>query len=402
MGLTTSPDFPEMSSVSATLPQSTRATSVRVACALFLASLVGCSSFDNVLSSSKVDYRSSSRQTSGLDVPPDLTQLARDGRAQVQGGVVSASSMQQTGAAVAAAPVMAGNVAPNKAGDVSLERSGDTRWLKTSLTPEQLWPQLQSFWAERGLTVILDQPKIGVMETDWAENRAKIPQDGLRKMIGSVLDSLYSTGERDKFRTRVERTAHGSEIFISHKGMQEVAVSTAKDDFRWTVRPTDPLLEAEMLSRLMIKLGGKEEVANAIVAQTKPAPTTTSTAAALNETRDLSNVPTSLTVNDGFDRAWRRVSQSLDRNGFTIEDRDRVQGLFFLRYADPTKAGKEEPGFFAKLFGTTNVDTTAGRYRVSVKSVGEVSTVQVLDDKGAVQTNDIAKRIISMMMSDLR
>jgi uncharacterized lipoprotein len=61
------------------------------------------------------------------------------------------------------------------------------------------------------------------METDWAENRAKIPQDFIRQSLGKFLDSLYSTSERDKFRTRLERTPSGeTEIYISHRGMIEV------------------------------------------------------------------------------------------------------------------------------------------------------------------------------------
>lgn len=373
---------------------------MRVACGLLLVSLVGCSSIEGTLSSSKVDYRTSARQTKGLDVPPDLTQLSGDKRGQVQGGVVSASSLQQSAAAAPATPKLEANVALAKIGDLSIERSGDARWLHTSLTPEQLWPLLRSFWEERGLSLALDQPKIGVMETEWAENRAKVPADGLRKYLGSFADGLFSSGERDMYRTRIERTATGTDVYIAHKGLMEVATTTTKDTFRWATRPSDPQLEAEMLSRLMVKLGGKEEASPSAVAAVKAVPATPR-GSGIGEERSLANVPNSLQVKDGFDRAWRRVGQSLDRNGFTIEDRDRAQGLYYLRYADPTKAGKEEPGFFAKLFGA-KIDVSSGRYRVSVKSVGELSTVQVLDDKGVVQTDDIAKRIISLMMDDLK
>ena len=387
-----------MSSVTASLPQSFQATSTRVACALLLASLVGCSSVESVFSSSKVDYRTSARQTKGLDVPPDLTQLARDSRAQVQGGVVSASSLQQIAPAAPDAVKPEANVALTKIGDLSIERAGDTRWLHTSMPPEQLWPLLRSFWEERGLRLTLDQPQLGVMETEWAENRAKVPATGLRKYLGSFADGLLSSGERDQYHTRVERTAKGSDVYIAHRGLIEVATSRTGDEYRWAARPADPQLEAEMLSRLLLKLGGKEEAATVAVAKALPA---SPPPAGIGEARTLAKVPNSLQVNDGFDRAWRRVGQSLDRNGFTIEDRDRVQGLYFLRYADPTKAGKEEPNFFQKLFGA-KIDTSAGRYRVSVKSVGEISTVQVQDDKGVVQTDDIAKRIISLMMDDLK
>jgi outer membrane protein assembly factor BamC len=363
--------------------------------------MAGCSSIEGALSSSKVDYRTSARQTKGLDIPPDLTQLARDGRAQVQGGVVSASSMQQTAVAAPAAVKLDSEVALAKVGELSIERDGDTRWLRTSLSPEQLWPQLRGFWDDLGLKLVLDQPQLGVMETDWSENRAKVEAGGLRKYLGSFADGLFSSGERDMYRTRVERTAKGTLVYITHKGLMEVPTSATKDTFRWAARPADSQLEATMLSRLLLKLGGKAEAAELKPAATAQKPATTIPSSSIGQAHALSNVPDSIQVKDGFDRAWRRVGQSLDRNGFTIEDRDRVQGLYFLRYADPTKAGKEEPGFFAKLFGA-KTDVSLGRYRVSVKSQGEISTVQILDDKSVVQTDDIAKRIISLMMDDLK
>ena len=383
-------------------------TPVRLACLVLAGSLGACSSLDGVLSSDKVDYRSSARQTSGLDVPPDLTQLARDNRAQVQGGVVSASALQQSAAIKTVATASGSAVALNAVGDVRIERNGSERWLRTSLTPEQLWPQLRVFWQERGFEVVKEQAEVGVMETNWNENRAKLPQDIIRSTIGKVFDGLYSTGERDMFRTRVERAANGgTEIFVSHRGMQEIYTNQQRDSTAWQPRPADPQLEAEMLSRLMLKLGAKEDQAKAVLAgAAKPAES--STAMALNaepaqakRARPLSEVPDSLVVNEGFERAWRRVGQSLDRHGFTVEDRDRPQGLFFLRYADPNQAGKEEPNFFQRLFSSDAAPATT-RYRVSVKSEGEKSTVRVLDDKGQQQTNEIAKRILNLLMDDLR
>jgi len=377
---------------------------VRLACLVLAVSLAGCSSLDGMFSSDKVDYRTAARQTTGLDVPPDLTQMARDNRAQVQGGVVTASAMQQSGAAKQVATTAGPAVAPNTVGDVRLERNGNERWLRTSQTPEQLWPLLRVFWQERGFELVKEQPDVGLMETSWNENRAKLPQDIIRSTIGRVFDGLYSTGERDMFRSRIERSPKGgTEIYINHRGMQEVYTSTQKDQTVWQPRPADAQLEAEMLSRLMLKLGAKEEDAKALVANGAPAavPATTITPVAPRTARALSDVPDSLQVNEGFERAWRRVGQSLDRHGFTIEDRDRPQGLFYLRYADPNQAGKEEPNFFQKLF-SSDAAPTAARYRVSVKSEGERSTVKILDDKGQQQTNEDAKRILNMLMDDLR
>ena len=381
--------------------------------ALAVLLLSGCSSLDSVFSSDKVDYRGQAKQTGGLDVPPDLTQLAKDNRSQVQGGVISASALQQGGAAAKAATVpTAGNtVALSAAGDVRIERNGSERWVRTSMPPDQLWPLVRAFWQERGFEVVRESAETGVMETNWNENRAKLPQDIIRSTIGKVFDGLYSTGERDMYRSRIERMpAGGSEIFISHKGMQEVYVTSQRDQTSWQNRPNDPMLEAEMLSRLMLKLGAKDEDAKAALLAANAPKTATSPVAAVGVTstepgalraRSLADVPDSLTVAEGFERAWRRVGQSLDRHGFTIEDRDRTQGLFFLRYADPNQAGKEEPNFFQRLFSKEAAPSPV-RYRVKVTSAGERSTVIVLDDKGQQQTGEIGKRILNLLMDDLR
>ncbi len=386
-----------------------RPTATRLACTAFVLSLAGCSTIDSLFSTDKVDYKAASRQTQGLDIPPDLTQLAKDNRAQVQGGSITASALSavKPASSTNAQSLVAGSVAANAAGDVRLERSGAERWLHTAATPEQLWPQIRTFWQERGLDVVKEQPEVGVMETNWGENRAKLPQDFVRSTIGKVFDGLYSTGERDMYRTRVERSATGTDIFISHRGMQEVYTSQGRDSTAWQNRPTDTYLEAEMLSRLMLKLGGKEDAAKTVVAEAgKPATATTpSTLKVGGESqapvrRALSEVPDSLSVNDGFDRAWRRVGLSLDRHGFTIEDRDRAAGLFFLRYADPEQAGKDEPNFFQRLFGAKAA--TPVRYRVSVKAEGVKSTVRILDDRSQPIADDNAKRILSLLMDDLR
>ncbi len=387
---------------------SLRPTATRLACTAFVLSLAGCSTIDSMFSSDKVDYKAASRQTQGLEVPPDLTQLAKDNRAQVQGGSITASALSAVKPANStnAQSLVAGSVAANAAGDVRLERSGTDRWLHTSATPEQLWPQIRSFWQERGLEVVKEQPEIGTMETNWGENRAKLPQDFIRTTIGKVFEGLYSTGERDMYRTRVERGATGTDIFISHRGMQEVYTSTGRDSTAWQNRPSDPYLEAEMLSRLMLKLGGKEDAAKTIVAEAgAPAPATTPSTLriggeAQGTRRPLSEVPDSLSVNDGFDRAWRRVGLSLDRHGFTIEDRDRAAGLFYLRYADPEKAGQDEPNFFQRLFGAKA--SAPVRYRVSVKADGIKSVVRILDDRGQAISDDNAKRILSLLMDDLK
>ena len=386
-----------MSSVTRSLSAPTKG----LACGLVLVSLTACSSIEGVLGSDKVDYRSGAKQTSGLDVPPDLTQLNQERRNT--GGVVTASELatQKSAPRATASTTAAGSVALNAVGDIKLERINGQRVLRSSLTPEQLWPQIQAFWTGLGFEIATQQPEVGVMETSWAENRAKLPLDFIRRTIGQALDNLYSTGERDKYRTRIERVNGGTEITIYHRGMQEVYTSQMRDQTVWQPRAADPSLEGEMLSRLMLKLGGREEAAKEALQANTGAATTATKLTAEPAARNLADVPNSLTVNEDFDRAWRRVAQSLDRHGFTVEDRDRKLGLFFLRYADPNMVGKEEPNFFAKLFGFGKT-VTANRYRVLVKSDGAKTVVSITDPQGVQQTDDNAKRILSLLQEDLR
>jgi len=232
------------------------------------------------------------------------------------------------------------------------------------------------------------------METDWAENRAKIPQDIIRSTIGKVFDSLYSTGERDKFRTRLERGANGAtEIYISHRGMVEVYSTKDKDQTVWQPRPADPELETEFLRRLMVKLGVSEAQAKAVAA--------TAPAASAAKVTKVNNLP-ALQFTDNFDRAWRRVGLSLDRSGFTVEDRNRSEGVYFVRYVAQLK-NVEKPGFFSRMFGATTPEPKPERYRVVVKSdASDLTTVSVLNANGQPDTSENAQRIVDLLAADMR
>ena len=354
-----------------------------------------------MLAGDKVDYRSTSAaRSSGLEVPPDLTQLSRESRYQQPSGTISASTYQAAASTPVASAVLVPVVAPQSVGAFRLERLGNERWLSTTLSPEAVFPQVRAFWKDNGFTLTQDRAEAGVLETDWAENRAKLPNDIIRSTIGKVFDAAYSTGELDKFTTRVERTATGSDIFITHRGMIEVYVGDRRDVTTWQHRPAEPQLEATFLSRLMVKLGGKEEVAKTMVASTGNAPSGPARARRV----EGAAAPT-LQVDDSFDRAWRRVCIALDRSGFTVEDRDRGQGLYFVRYVDPASAGREEPSMLSKLFSFGRKkpdDTVLAKYRVKVSSEGATSTVAVLDSQGQPELGEAGKRIVTLLLEDLR
>ena len=348
--------------------------------------LTGCSTLDSIMTGDKIDYKSAGKSP-GLEVPPDLTQLTRETRYAIPGGAVTASA-NQLGSTSSAVPVSAVSV-----GDVRIERAGNQRWLVVNRPAEQLWGPVRDFWLENGFLLTLDQMNLGIMETDWAENRAKLPQDIIRATLGKLLDTLYSTGERDKFRTRLEKNANGTEIFVSHRGMIEVYTTNRVNDRQivWQPREADPELETEFLRRLMLKLGVAQEQTQALAAAGAAPPTA--------RVSTVNNAPV-LQLSEDFDRSWRRVGLSLDRTGFTVEDRDRSQGTYFVRYVEPNP-DKAEPGFLARLFGGSPSTAAPQKYRIVLRSQGESTTVSVLNASGTPDTSANAQRIVQVIAKDL-
>ncbi|MFM9878866.1 MAG: outer membrane protein assembly factor BamC [Burkholderiaceae bacterium] len=361
-------------------------TLTALACSILLA---GCS----ILTPDTVEYKSAGKAPS-LEIPPDLTQLSRESRFGVPGSTVSASALQTRPASLGGATNTP--VALNAAADLRIERAGNQRWLVVNRPADQLWGPVRDFWQENGFLLTLDQAKLGIMETDWAENRAKIPQDLIRRTIGKVLDGLYSTGEQDRFRTRLERAPNGgTEIFISHRGLTEVYSTSSKDQTVWQPRPADPELEAEFLNRLMARLGATPDQVKTLVANA--ASTRPTSRAALQ-----GNVPV-VEIDDGFDRAWRRVGLTLDRTGFTVEDRDRSKGLYFVRYVEPVLEKKESSFFsISRIFGSSTPNPSALKYRIAVVSQAQTSTVSVLSEGGAPESSANAQRIVKIIADDLK
>jgi outer membrane protein assembly factor BamC len=373
----------------ASRPASPVHTGARLARLSLLAAAAVLATGCSILQEDKIDYKSAERGVT-LDVPPDLTQLSRDSRYNVPGSVVTASGYQSAQPAQASS----GTTAVNTVGDVRIERAGNQRWLVIDRPADKLWSPVKDFWQENGFLLELDQENLGIMETDWAENRAKLPQDIIRRTIGKVFENLYSTGERDKFRTRLERNAAGgTEIYISHRGMIEVYSSAQKDQTVWQPRPADTELETEFLRRLMVKLGVSEAQAKA-AAETAPVQ-------AVARVTTVNNVPV-VQIADGFDRSWRRVGLSLDRTGFTVEDRDRTQGVYFVRYVPAQATDAAKPGFFGRLFGSSAPEATPAKYRVVVRSSGESTTVSVSDAQGQPDSSANAQNILQLLANDLK
>jgi len=357
----------------------------RLSVALSLLSLV--SACGSLIDSDKVNYKTEgAAKAVTLDIPPDLTQLTRDTRYSVPGGSVTASSMDTRPTAVVA------STAAKQVNEARIERDGQQRWLVVNRSAEDVWPIVHGFWKENGFEYVVDQQQLGLLETEWAENRAKLPQDFIRRTLGKVLNTFYSTGERDKFRTRIERNSSGGvDIFVTHRGLSEEYADQNKTRTIWQPRPSDKELEAEFLTRLMIKLGVSTEQAKASLTDTS----TTLTRAAVVAGAS-GNV---LVVPDSFDVTWRRVGLALDRTGFTVEDRDRALGVYFVRYVS---VNNEEKGFFSKMFSSSTPETGPVKYRVKLSTVGGKSEVSVQNAAGQTENSPITQQILKLLADDLR
>jgi outer membrane protein assembly factor BamC len=371
--------------------------------------LSACSWFSS--DSSTVDYKSAGKLPP-LEVPPDLTSPQRDNRYAVPEGARSSATLSGY-EAERREPGRAGRTTTGGAPvlpeveRMKVERAGTQRWLVVQEPPEKLWPLVREFWQENGFLIKTELPEAGVIETDWAESRAKVSAGTIRDFLSRTLDFMYSTSERDKYRTRLDRTpdGNGTEIYISHRGMEEIY--TTRDpkgetpgNTAWQPRPSDPELEAEFLRRLMVKLGAPGDRAKPMVAGAQPQ---------LRAEIVKSNDGTErLQVYEQFDRAWRRVGLALDRVGFTVEDRDRQKGLYFVRYADADVEMKDkDKGLFGRLFSwgsDSKVKTELYRVQVSQETAGGASgsQVSVLNKEGAAERSKTAQRILTLLHEQLK
>ena len=372
--------------------------------------LGGCSWFG---SKKTDDYKTAqARIDQPLEVPPELSAPTMDDRYSIPDPRSQTSysdySKQAAGGRGARGP--AGPAVLPAVKDVKLERDRDTRWLVVKGPPEKVWPLIRQFWIDAGYPLLRENPETGIMETDWHEDRSKIPQDFVRRTIGRVIEGLYSSSRRDKFRTRLERGDEPgtTDVFVSNRAVEEIYTNENQDRTAWQPLPADKELEAEMLSRMMVKLGGEE---TKVAAATPTAPAgrpAAATAVAQSRNAVLENSGSGpLVLNDGFDRAWRRVGLALDRVGFTVEDRDRSKGLFFVRYIDPDRdasVGGAKESFWSKLaFWRSPPKSSQPQYRIVVSDAGaSTSQVQVQDAKGDLEKSSTGKKILGLLYEQLK
>ena len=359
--------------------------------------LQGCSGFRSMLNGDdSVDYKSAVR-TDPLSIPPDLTQASNDPRFRAPAsGSTTYSQFQQAGQANAKGVASTQSAVLPTRPDMRVMRDGDLRWLVVDMSPDKVFSLTADFWVESGFSLDVTDPKAGLMITNWAENRAKIPESFIRDMLGKVMDGLWDSGTRDKFRTRIERAGNNrTEIYISHQHMEEKNYSTqGQVEVRWMNGKEDPGLNAAMIARLMVFLGEDVDGARKKMGL---AQASKQDAVVTSPDGDKS----ALIISESFDRAWRRVGVALDSGNFAVDDRDRAAGDFYVRYVDTdTGMKREDPGFFSRLFGAKD-PAKAPTYRLHLTEQGGKTEVTVFDVDGKRDTSPTAQRILSVLSGKL-
>ena len=369
--------------------------------------LAACSSVntDNVLPDKHVEYKREKITDRALEIPPDLTSDRIENRIAGLGSPggpstsYTAYKVKRQGQGAGTGMINTGVLTEIKG--VSVVREDQDRWLKIDAPAESVWPRVVSFWQENGILLEVQDPMVGVMTTGWVENVADIKSDFITDFIRGVFSGLYDAGTRDKFRVRLERDDNDerTELYMTHFGMQQSIATTTSGDTEqevWNVRPRDVQLEAEMLRRLMVYLGVSDAESRAELAAQEQRGVALSQ---IIKGRD----GVSLLIEEPFSRAWRLSGLALDRVGFAVEDRDRSQGIYYVRYNDPT-AGADEGGWLSSLAfwkGDKDIDKQS-RYQVQLMASEQGTIVVVNDDQGQRSNSDTALRILTLMQEQIK
>ena len=355
---------------------------------IVMLALAGCGSMD--LEGKRVDYKSATVKVPSLEIPPDLTAPGVEDRYTIPDSGEEAVANYSDFAKGGTPQARAATVLP-EAKNVHLERNGSQHWLVIADRAENVWPLIKAFWQEKGFIIKTENPQAGVMETDWAENRAKIPKGGLRSVIGKVFDGMYDSGEKDMYRTRLERSKDGSstEIYISQYGKEEM-LDKDKNTSKWQSRPNDPEMEITMLQMLMAKLGGDAE------AQTKAQDAPVRETAAAPKLQALANGSKTILLSEPFDKSWRKVGLALERAGVVVEDKDRAKGVYFVRV---TEAAKEKGLLDKMAFWRSEDSAKPVRYQVTVHEDNANCEVSASNDKG--ESTPATQQIIDVLYQNL-
>jgi len=354
----------------------------------------GCSMFHQKPPGSRLDYKTA-KTLKSLEVPPDMTQPTGNGEMVLpQTGNVTLSQAEAQMKGQETADTGTQQVLPGVPG-VTVMRDGKFRWLRIDESPDKVWATVQRFWSQNGFKLKVDKPRIGIMETQWAENRADIPGGIVRGLIEKVFKNAYSSDTRDKFRVRLEPTddRKATNLYLTQYGVEQVQVN--EEQLKWVPRPSDPELANGMLNRIMEFMGVGKQKAKAMIANAKAPPEP-----AVHLTHDATGQPV-LTVADSFERTWRRVGIALDQTGMVVEDRNRSQGIYYVRQenlAAEVSGSSKSSGWFSHLFSSKEKSAQNGkRFQIQVAGDSQQSSVLVMDNNGKPDSVEHATTVLDKL-----
>lgn len=351
-----------------------------------LVGLSACSMLDGIDDvRDSINYKTP-KTVNALEVPPDLNAPDYDPTyATIPNGGVSATALAR-GQGLAGAPT----VLPTHDA-IKLMREGDVRWLQVNAPPELIWTRLQDFWRVSGINLKRNEPRIGIMETDWAENRAEVPLSGIHKLLGKAFEGMYDAGSRDRFKVRLERpTAQETHIYLSHERAEEIVTGTGVS---WQYVPAKPELEAEMLNRLMVFLQGGDPAAQAgQVAESQ----LTSVPVAMIQ---LDGGQPALAVGGTLNQVWIRTGVMLGRIGMSVDGQQRANGVYLVTYEGGR--GKQEGGFLSRLLKSERDMLKAGaKYQVQVADAGNRTLITVGDAEGNPLKPTVATALLEQLKAE--
>ena len=369
-----------------------------VVVAIALISMTACSG--NKKDLPKLDYQTQTRKIVKLEVPPDLNNPDQGNLYQIPAGsgAVRASDLSRRTSATQQA---ANSEVLKSVKGVRLERDGNQRWIEVQgKSPAEIWPLLKAFWQENGFDIKSEEPGIGQMETEWAENRAKIPQDGLRRLLDKVgMGGIYSTSERDKFIIRIEQGKNGTtDVFFAHKGMKEVYADKKKDTTMWQPAANDPNLEAAFLARFMQYLGVDQQQAENALTQS----------VAKRNGSELARIDgNTLLVSGDYGRNWRRTALALDRIGLNVLGQNIERHAFLVQQApnESDAVSTKKQGFFGRMMCKGKKVEKPAAYPeiiVFVEPVNGGSRISLLNKDGSAYKGSDASTLLSRLHTELR
>lgn len=382
--------------------------------------MAGCSFPFQYFQSKKVDYVSQGAVAPALDVPPGLDSPKQDERYQVTNphSMVYSDYHKSLQAQDNPAPKMQNcspdatslSVLPAPVTSVQYLKDGSDRWLRVQGKPNQVWPVLEHFWQDQHMTLAQNDPAAGWMITDWVNDPQGVPVTVPADTTGAVAGNLPAQLVQVRMRVRIEATKDlsGTDVFLTEQGQQQERTVGTQSAQWWAVLPEDRQLEDVYLRQLALsfKVPESPSVAPAPTPE-QPALVTTEVDTFHDELKTLPSGETVIEMKEPFDRAWRHVGLALDRGAFTIEDRDRSQGIYYISYTDKTLEDQEKSNksLWSKIAFWRSEDKSrfTKTYRVTLSSNADEETkVDMRDKEDKEVPNELSKRVLTLLNDQLK